>query len=104
MSFPFQMDFKEYVKNDNPSIDANYSLRGIVIHSGTSEAGHYYSLIKTAKDGWMKFNDQNVTSYNQNEIDRECFGGLEIKDGFSDITYSTNAYILFYQKKNRPVY
>lgn len=49
----------------------------------------------------MKFNDQNVTSYNQNEIDRECFGGLEVKDGFADITYSTNAYILFYQKKNK---
>ena len=44
----------------------------------------------------MKFNDQNVTSYNENEIDRECFGGLEVKDGFADITYSTNAYILFY--------
>jgi ubiquitin C-terminal hydrolase len=64
------MDFKEYVKNDNPHIDAHYNLRGIVIHSGTSEAGHYYSLIKTEKDGWMKFNDQNVTSYNENEIDR----------------------------------
>jgi ubiquitin C-terminal hydrolase len=25
----------------------NYRLKGVVVHTGTSEGGHYYSLIKT---------------------------------------------------------
>jgi ubiquitin carboxyl-terminal hydrolase 9/13 len=39
-----------------------YNLKGVVIHSGNSEGGHYYSLIKTEKYGWLKFNDQTVTN------------------------------------------
>ena len=40
-----------------------YTLKGVVVHNGTSETGHYYAFIKDreeTKDGkgnWYEFND-----------------------------------------------
>ena len=49
-------------------------LRGIVVHSGTSEAGHYYSIIQD-KNEWFKFNDQAVSKFDMKDLAREAFGG-----------------------------
>ena len=36
----------------------NYKLRGIVIHAGTAESGHYYSYINdSVQQKWFEFND-----------------------------------------------
>jgi ubiquitin C-terminal hydrolase len=35
----------------------DYKLRGIVVHYGSAEAGHYYSYIKDEKKQWHEFND-----------------------------------------------
>ena len=33
---------------ENPDLeDYEYSLKGVVIHNGTADYGHYFSLIKT---------------------------------------------------------
>ncbi len=45
-----------------------------MIHSGTSEGGHYYSLIKIDNE-WFKFNDETVSKFDINELERESFGG-----------------------------
>ena len=48
--------------------ETNYRLKGVVIHTGTSEGGHYYSLIRDNKGDqskWLKFNDQNVVSFDE---------------------------------------
>lgn len=40
-----------------------YSLKGAVVHNGTSEQGHYYSFVKDreaskdAESNWYEFND-----------------------------------------------
>ena len=40
-----------------------YKLKGIVVHSGTSDSGHYYSFIKDREESkdenskWYEFND-----------------------------------------------
>jgi ubiquitin C-terminal hydrolase len=62
------MDISTYVRGDNNK-PLNYSLKGIVIHAGTSESGHYYSLIKENND-WYKFNDQTVSLFNISDIGR----------------------------------
>lgn len=52
-------------------MSTQYRLKGVVIHTGTSEGGHYYSLIKdNRKDRWLKFNDQNVMEFDPKEIPR----------------------------------
>jgi len=56
----------------------NYKLRGIIIHSGTAESGHYYSYIfDLEQKKWFEFNDQWVTEINEGDIANECFGGEE---------------------------
>lgn len=44
---------------DLPDEPYKYNLRGAVIHSGTSEGGHYYSFINS-KDQWYCFNDEFI--------------------------------------------
>ena len=51
----FTSDFLGGAKNI-PDEPFDYFLRGTVIHSGTSEGGHYYSFINS-KDKWYCFND-----------------------------------------------
>jgi len=51
-----------------------YDLIGVVVHRGRPGAGHYYSFTKHG-NGWIKFNDDKVTSFDPANIDQECFGG-----------------------------
>ena len=43
------LDLQDYLKN-NDITNAQYRLKGVVIHTGTSEGGHYYSLIRDNND------------------------------------------------------
>lgn len=57
------------------------------MHSGTSNAGHYISYIKSFEnDKWYLFNDERVTECNVNELDK-TFGGAG----------GSNAYVLYYR-------
>lgn len=47
---------------------------------------------------WYKFNDQSVSLFNELDIGREAFGGDEHTDTLGDLTSSTNAYILIYER------
>ena len=57
----------------------------MIIHHGySSNRGHYYSLIKNPRGGWIKFDDEKITV---------------IEDPEKFLSVSQKAYILFYQKK-----
>ncbi|EGR28119.1 ubiquitin carboxyl-terminal hydrolase family protein, putative [Ichthyophthirius multifiliis] len=58
----------------------DYNLRGIVIHQGNTEAGHYYSLIKHQNQKWYEFNDTQVVQFDENEIQTQAFGSDESQD------------------------
>ena len=53
LNFPMQLNMKKYTAEflggaqDLQDDQFSYFLRGTVIHSGTSEGGHYYSLINS---------------------------------------------------------
>ncbi len=65
-----------------------YRLVGIVVHTGTTETGHYYAFVKervplaqgptaAASGGrWISFNDSSVEVYDSSQIPADCFGGL----------------------------
>ena len=104
--FEFPMTFsiypytKEGVEHPGPAPqearvrgDYQYDLVGVVVHYGSTEFGHYYSFIKDRDggggDGWVKFNDEELSSFPPSDIPKECYGRKP---------YS--AYMLFYQKRS----
>eukprot|EP01091_Cochliopodium_minus_P011570 TRINITY_DN3315_c0_g1_i1.p1 TRINITY_DN3315_c0_g1~~TRINITY_DN3315_c0_g1_i1.p1 ORF type:complete len:1138 (+),score=391.59 TRINITY_DN3315_c0_g1_i1:195-3608(+) len=110
ISFPFEIDFKDYVSDNNDSL--LYDLFGVVIHTGSSSKfGHYkvylkdlmkegkYTGIEMVRDkgdieekviheGWYLFNDSDVSAVPIEEIPQK-FGGK-----------SECAYMLLYRRKD----
>ncbi|XP_030570000.1 ubiquitin carboxyl-terminal hydrolase 47 isoform X3 [Drosophila novamexicana] len=75
-----------------------YDLFAIMIHSGSASGGHYYAYIKDFdNDEWFCFNDQNVSTITQEDIQRS-FGGPNGSYYSSAYTSSTNAYMLMYRQ------
>ena len=75
----------------------NYNLKGVIIHSGTADIGHYYSLIKNNRNGkWFEFNDSFVEEYNIANLNKDAFGVLANEQILPK--QLKNAYILFYEK------
>lgn len=62
----------------------DYELKGLVIHMGIADSGHYYSLIQDREspnsnneDKWYQFNDTFVSYFDPRDIPNEAFGGEE---------------------------
>lgn len=84
-----------------------YILKGVTVHIGTAEFGHYYSYIKIKDGKWLEFNDSNIRDFDPKNMENECFGGTSSTDGADDgwgwskggRDNSKNAYILVYERK-----
>lgn len=71
------------------SISKTYELNGIVVHMGGGpQHGHYVSLCKTERFGWLLFDDETVESVNEDTVLK--FVG--------DSHTLTTAYVLFYKE------
>lgn len=88
------------------SSDPNYEyrLKGILVHSGVAQGGHYYSFIYDhVSEKWFKFDDEDVTPFDPSNIEAECFGGVQRRSwhGSSnsmEMEVFSNALMLFYEK------
>lgn len=40
-----------------------YVLKGILVHTGNAEGGHYFSYIRDNKNQWFEFNDKLITPF-----------------------------------------
>ena len=94
-----------------PNYYYRYRLKGIIIHSGYLDGGHYYSFIQdreqsdtTVEPNWFEFNDSVVQSFDRSKIPDEAFGGVEEIPYSSSIKKdnlrekSRNAYVLIYER------
>lgn len=55
-----------------------YKLRGVIIHIGNAESGHYYSLINVDnRESWVEFNDTIVRPFNNEDLPSHAFGGFD---------------------------
>ena len=58
-----------------------YTLQGVIVHTGTTRYGHYYSYIHErgaeSSERWFEFNDSRVSPFDVSELDRQSFGGRE---------------------------
>ncbi|MCQ2816811.1 MAG: hypothetical protein MJ252_06050, partial [archaeon] len=100
----------------------NYYLVGVVIHVGSADSGHYYSYINTIRGGkgdiadydendknmdncWLEYNDSNISKFNLEKLNEECFGGSTQQENngtgyFWGATENCkNAYLLVYERK-----
>ena len=81
-----------------------FELVGVLVHSGSAEAGHYYSYIQDRGQDpskgpvWLEFNDTDVTLFDPSKIPENCFGGSIETDNIRwPKPYC--AYMLFYERK-----
>ena len=83
-----------------------YRLRGVVIHMGSAEGGHYYCFIQDrSTQKWFEFNDTMVREIDPGDIPAEAFGGeeqLNIPSYYGDVTEMqekiSSAYLLLYER------
>ena len=104
ITFEDKLNIKKYTinkdNNEIPSDYYDYELQGILIHSGTAQYGHYYSVIysedKEPSGKWYKFNDTSVTESSFEQVETDAFGNNNMNNN-----YGSSAYMLIYQKKNK---
>ena len=103
ITFEDKLNIKKYTinkdNNDIPSDYFDYELQGVLIHSGTAQYGHYYSVIyseeKEPTGKWYKFNDTQVSESSFEQVETDAFGNNINND------QGSSAYMLIYQKKSK---
>lgn len=93
--FPMQFDAAPYTKNKE---ECMYDLTGVIVHGGTLDYGHYYSIVRV-DDCFYVFNDTLVKAISAEAFFEEVFGGSSrggVRGSFS------SAYLLFYSKVETP--
>ena len=78
----FKQLSSNYIKNNTPVLvdetlniyDNTYYLSAVVIHSGTYEGGHYWTLAKRGKNQWMKLDDKTAIPVDQTTQKAETNG------------------------------
>lgn len=83
-------------------VSADYNLKGVVVHLGVADSGHYYSIIResktddngNSKDTWLEFNDTRVSEFNIKGLPDITFGEREGHTSYQ------SAFILVYERKN----
>ena len=70
VKFPDIFEMNKYMISDNANKqNIIYKLKAIIIHTGESDVGHYYSFIKDNIDNcWYKFNDEHVIKYDNTKL------------------------------------
>ena len=99
--FPIDLNLNKKYCLEKKNEYYKYKLRGVVIHKGDAQGGHFVSLINVDKDKWYEFNDIIVKEFNINNLEEECFGGM---DQNKNEEKKNSAYLLFYELlKKKPI-
>jgi ubiquitin C-terminal hydrolase len=123
VEFPMTLNLEAYTKEGlarqeaqpgteeppSTSADYDYELSGVLVHSGTTDSGHYYSYCKDRTGQWYKFNDETVTPFALlPEAMAEAWYGGEFTSYAWDphqgrqqarsVARPNSAYMLFYEK------
>ena len=71
--FPHELNIYDYSLDKQKGLgehaDFDYKLKGIVIHYGSADFGHYYSYIKETDTKWIEFNDERVREFDPRDIE-----------------------------------
>jgi hypothetical protein len=76
----------------------SYILKGVVVHFGYADSGHYYSFVQDRNSSkWFEFNDTNVRDFSLDDLAEEAFGGES--SGYDAKEKIKNAYLLVYERE-----
>ena len=90
-----------------------YELKGVNVHMGSADGGHYYSFIDVNREGkgneisfdknsnWLKFNDSIVSKFDISNLPQECYGGSNESNNGFHYENCQNAYLLVYERKKK---
>jgi hypothetical protein len=113
LEFPLDLELNEYMVPDVSIPDTHYKLKGVVVHIGAAEFGHYFSFINVENEKWLEFNDSKVKEFNVKNLENESFGGISAETPSDDNAMggwgwwkqsrenSQNAYMLIYEKATK---
>ncbi len=69
LTYPMNLNLKEFNKNYGTHKSNIYSLNGMCIHSGGFNGGHYYAVCKNFLDNqWYEYNDSSVTPIQKEKV------------------------------------
>jgi hypothetical protein len=74
LSYPTVLDVRRYL-SPPPDGACAYELFGVLVHSGTSAAGHYFAYLRTGGGRWHQFNDSSVREVAACDAVDANFGG-----------------------------
>ena len=109
-SFPERIDMApytvEHLSGSAQEAEDVFELVGVLVHTGTAEAGHYYSYIRERAGGvatkkWVEFNDDVVSNWDPSLMESCTFGGpAQPIQHFNNVPLEKpySAYMLFYQR------
>ncbi|CAG9467729.1 unnamed protein product [Pedinophyceae sp. YPF-701] len=119
-AFPRDLDMTEFTEAGEAELSAHgsvdtaagcqYELRGVVVHSGSAFAGHYYSYIQERVPGeggvptggqWLRFDDTLVTQWDIEALEEDCYGGTATVGG-ATMLRPNSAYMLVYERVGDP--
>jgi ubiquitin carboxyl-terminal hydrolase 9/24 len=89
-------EVKDEKEEKEASNEANFKfkLRGVVVHTGSADSGHYYSFIDNKQGCWFEFNDEEVMPFDLQKLPDEAFGCRPTKYELK----TKNAYLLIYER------
>ena len=80
-SYELSEEEKILMNIDLPKDYYEYRLKGVIVHSGTTEYGHYISLTMEREtsgtknqERWFEFSDAKVRQFNPDMMTTEAFG------------------------------
>ncbi|ORZ36348.1 hypothetical protein BCR44DRAFT_51570 [Catenaria anguillulae PL171] len=82
--FPLELDLDEFLMPEagaaaaDPAvpIKQKYHLHGVLVHSGSVDAGHYCAFIRPSRaNKWFKFDDDKVVPVTVKEVTEDNYGG-----------------------------
>ena len=108
-TFEQQLNMLKYIDSSLYKGNTIYTCRGVIVHSGSSENGHYYTFIKDKNEEWFKFNDSIVEYAYEYEVYDNNYGGevcyyaySVMKGGIARTVkgQNTSAYVLMYVRED----
>lgn len=95
-----QGHYLERTTGSNPG--TNYNLTAVILHTGTTDNGHYTAIVEGDDGEWYICDDESVNYFSQAQIPSWSFGGIENIDEKGRIM---TAYLLLYRRCDvKPVY